>query len=35
MAKNRNYESNKWTISDSERARIRERWGDLIDRLGY
>ena len=34
-ASSRNYETNKYRIDDTTRAKIREQWGDLIDRLGY
>ena len=34
-ARNKNYETNKYRLDDATRARVRERWGDLIDRLGY
>jgi hypothetical protein len=30
-----NYETNKYPLTDELRARITERWGDIIDRLGY
>lgn len=34
-AKSRNYETNKYPLSDELRAKIRERWGDIIERQGY
>lgn len=34
-ARNRGYEPNKWALGDDARAKIRGRWGDIIDRLGY
>lgn len=34
-ARNKNYETNKYTITPEQRERIRSRWGDLIERLGY
>ncbi|MFO0804434.1 MAG: sulfotransferase [Gemmataceae bacterium] len=29
------YETNKFTISDADRAEVSARWGDVIDRYGY
>ena len=34
-ARNKNYETNKYTITPEQRERIRSRWGDLIEQLGY
>jgi hypothetical protein len=34
-ARNRNYETNKYDLPPELRARIRERWGDLIRAQGY
>jgi hypothetical protein len=34
-AKSKGYETNKFTLTDAQRATIREEWGDLIERLGY
>jgi hypothetical protein len=33
--RNRGYQTNRFTLDDATRGRIRGRWGDLIDRLGY
>ena len=35
LAKNKSYETNKYPLSDADRARIKERWGDIISKLGY
>ncbi len=34
-ARNKNYETNKYTQTPEQRAKIRERWGDIIAKLGY
>lgn len=34
-ARTRTYETNKYTMTDSQRAAITTRWGDLIAKLGY
>jgi hypothetical protein len=31
----KNYETNKYTLTDEQREMIRSRWGDLIEKLGY
>lgn len=31
----KNYETNKYTLTDEQRARITERWGDIIRAQGY
>jgi hypothetical protein len=35
FASQKDYETNKYSLSDADRAVVRERWGDLIERLGY
>ncbi|MFO0935380.1 MAG: sulfotransferase [Gemmataceae bacterium] len=35
QANNRNYETNKYQLTPELKARIRDRWGDLIEKLGY
>jgi hypothetical protein len=34
-ANSRGYATNKYEITSEVRAKIRQRWGDIIDRLGY
>ena len=34
-ASNRNYERNRWDIPTETRAKVQERWGDWIEKLGY
>jgi hypothetical protein len=34
-ARTANYETNKYPITDEQKARVRERWGDIIEKLGY
>jgi omega-hydroxy-beta-dihydromenaquinone-9 sulfotransferase len=34
-ARNKNYETNKYEQSPELRARIRDRWGDIIEKQGY
>jgi hypothetical protein len=34
-ARKKGYETNKYAISDEHRAKVKARWGDLIERLGY
>lgn len=34
-ARNKNYETNKYPMTPELRARVNERWGDLIEKLGY
>src|SRR5262245_21742134 len=34
-ANSRSYETNKYPITDELKAKVRERWGDLIERQGY
>ena len=33
--RNKNYETNKYELKPEQRAKIRDRWGDLIEKLGY
>jgi omega-hydroxy-beta-dihydromenaquinone-9 sulfotransferase len=35
LARTAGYETNKFQISDADRADARRRWGDIIDRYGY
>ncbi|HEY2783474.1 MAG TPA: sulfotransferase [Fimbriiglobus sp.] len=35
VAKTRNYETNKYAITDELKAKIRDRWGDIITMQGY
>ena len=35
LAKHKSYETNKYPLSDADRARVKERWGDIIIKLGY
>jgi omega-hydroxy-beta-dihydromenaquinone-9 sulfotransferase len=35
VAANKGYEKNKWDMTPQLREKIRGRWGDIIDRLGY
>jgi hypothetical protein len=34
-ARSKGYEPNKYAITDEMRAKVKARWGDLIERLGY
>jgi hypothetical protein len=34
-ARNKNYETNKYPMPPELRAKVRDRWGDLIEKLGY
>jgi hypothetical protein len=34
-AKNAEYQTNRYQLSDELRAKVRERWGWVIDRYGY
>jgi hypothetical protein len=34
-ASNTNYETNKWALTDADRATVREHWGDLAERMAY
>jgi len=34
-ARSRGYETNKYPLTDELRAKVKDRWGDLIKRLGY
>ncbi len=34
-ARSKGYEANKYQITDEVRAKVKARWGDLIERLGY
>jgi hypothetical protein len=34
-ANSRNYETNKYPITDELKAKVRERWGPIIDQQGY
>jgi hypothetical protein len=34
-AGSKNYETNKYPLTDELKAKVRERWGDIIGRQGY
>jgi omega-hydroxy-beta-dihydromenaquinone-9 sulfotransferase len=34
-ARKKGYATNKYQLTDEQRAKVKERWGDLIERLGY
>jgi hypothetical protein len=34
-AKAKGYEPNKWPLTPELRAKVRDRWGDIIDAQGY
>ena len=34
-ARSKGYEPNKYPITDELRAKVKERWGDIIEKLGY
>jgi omega-hydroxy-beta-dihydromenaquinone-9 sulfotransferase len=35
FANQKDYETNKYQLSDSDRQLVQDRWGDLIDQMGY
>jgi hypothetical protein len=32
---NQGYETNRWSLSDSQQAHVRQQWGDIMARYGY
>lgn len=35
VARSKGYETNKWAVTPELREKVRGRWGDIIERLGY
>jgi hypothetical protein len=35
VAESRDYEKNRWELTDAQRVTVREQWGDVIERYGY